>query len=164
MSDPETGALYCANHPSVATMLRCNRCGKPICVRCAVRTPVGYRCKQCVGQQQAVYYTGGTLDYVACAIIALVLGGLAAFLMLALRGWFFGLILGPAIGAGIAEVVRTALRRRRSRYLWLTAGAGIVFGAVPALLLRWGRLDLWGLLALGIFLVLAVAAVAARLR
>lgn len=163
MPDPDP-VLYCANHPSVATMLRCNRCGKPICVRCAVRTPVGYRCKQCVGRQQAVYYTGGALDPVLGGLVALVLGGLAGFLMLALRAWFFALILGPAIGIGISEAVRFSVRRRRSRYLWLAAGAGIVLGAVPALLLRWGRLDLWGLLTLGLFLVLAVGAAAARLR
>ena len=35
---------YCANHPGVETSLRCNKCGKPICAKCAVRTPTGYRC------------------------------------------------------------------------------------------------------------------------
>jgi len=163
MPDPET-VLYCANHPSVSTMLRCNRCGKPICVRCAVRTPVGYRCKQCVGQQQAVFYTGGGVDYLFGALIALILGGLAGFLMLALGAWFFALILGPAIGIGIAEVVRFAVRRRRSKYLWLAVSAGIVAGAVPGLLLGLGGLGLWSLLTLGIFLVLAVGAALARLR
>ncbi|MGC9334733.1 MAG: B-box zinc finger protein, partial [Anaerolineae bacterium] len=58
------GVLYCANHPNVETLLRCNRCGKPICTRCAVSTPVGYRCRECVGQQQSSFYPGGTLDYV----------------------------------------------------------------------------------------------------
>jgi hypothetical protein len=163
MPDPEP-VLYCANHPSVSTMLRCNRCGKPICVRCAVRTPVGYRCRQCVGQQQAVYYTGGAADYVIGGLIALVLGGLAAFLMLTLGAWFFALILGPAIGIGIAEVVRLAVRRRRSKYLWLAAGAGIVVGAMPGLLLLQHSFGLWGLLTLGVFLILAVGAAAARLR
>jgi len=163
MPDPEP-IPFCANHPSVPTMLRCNRCNKPICVRCAVQTPVGYRCKQCVGRQQAVYYTGGAVDYVAGALIALVLGGLAGFLMLALGAWFFALVLGPAIGIGIAEIVRFAVRRRRSKHLWLAASAGIVVGAVPGLVLRLGRLDLWSLLTLGLFLVLAVGAAAARLR
>jgi hypothetical protein len=156
--------LYCANHPSVATMLRCNRCGKPICVRCAVRTPVGYRCRECIGQQQAVYYTGGPTDYLIGGLIALVLGGVAAFVMVLLGAWFFAIILGPAIGIGIAEVVRLAVRRRRSKYLWLATGAGLVLAAVPALLLNLAGLDLWRLLTLGLFLVLAVGAAAARLR
>jgi hypothetical protein len=145
-------------------MLRCNRCNKPICVRCAVRTPVGYRCRECLGKQQAVFYTGGPTDNLIGGLIALVLGGLAGFLMLSLGAWFFALILGPAIGIGIAELVRLAVRRRRSKYLWLAASAGIVVGVVPGLLLSLGGLDLWRLLTLGLFVILSVGATAARLR
>ncbi len=158
----DDGVLFCANHPQVETMLRCNRCGKPICTRCAVQTPVGYRCKQCVGQQQAVYYTGGALDYVIGGVIAVVLGGVAGYLMTLLGAWFFALILGPTIGIAIAEVVRLAVRRRRSRYLWLVAGVGIVLGSLPALLLA--AAAPWRLVALGLFLLLALGAATARLR
>jgi len=154
--------MYCANHSSVETVLRCNRCSKPICTRCAVQTPVGYRCKQCVGQQQAVFYSGGVLDYVIGGIIALVLGAIAAFLITRLGAWFFALILGPAIGIGISELIRLAVRRRRSKYLWLVVGGGLVVSALPALLLTFG--SLWSLLALGLYLVLAVGAAVARLR
>jgi tetratricopeptide (TPR) repeat protein len=159
---PDDEVLYCANHPNVETMLRCNRCGKPICTRCAVQTPVGYRCKECVGQQQAVFYTGNALDYVIGGVIALVLGGVAAYLVTLLGAWFFGLILGPTIGIGIAEAVRLAVRRRRSRYLWAAVGAGIVLGALPSLL--FALASLWVLVTLGLFLVLAVGAATARLR
>ena len=152
--------LYCANHPKVETMLRCNRCGKPICSRCAVGTPVGYRCKQCLGQQQAVFYSGGAVDYVIGGAIALVLGGIAAYLMALLGVWFFALILGPTFGVAIAEAVRFAVRRRRSRYLWLVVAGGMVVGALPALVVG----SMWGLLSLGLFLVLGVGAAAARLR
>jgi tetratricopeptide (TPR) repeat protein len=159
---PDDEVLYCANHPNVETMLRCNRCGKPICTRCAVQTPVGYRCKECVGQQQAVFYTGNALDYVIGGVIALVLGGVAAYLVTLLGAWCFGLILGPTIGIGIAEAVRFAVRRRRSRYLWAAVGAGIVLGALPSLL--FALASLWVLVTLGLFLVLAVGAATARLR
>jgi hypothetical protein len=145
-------------------MLRCNRCGKPICQRCAVRTPVGYRCRECIGQQQAVYFTGGRADYLVGGVIALVLGGLGAFLMALLGAWFFAIILGPVIGIGIAELVRLAVRRRRSRYLWLAVAAGFALGAVPALLVSLAGFSLWSLLTLGLFLVLAVGAASARLR
>lgn len=158
----EDGVLSCANHPNVETMLRCNRCGKPICTRCAVQTPVGYRCRECVGAQQASFYTGGTLDYVIGAVIALVLGAIAAYLMTLLGAWFFALILGPTIGIGIAELVRLAVRRRRSRYLWLVVAGSIIIGALPALLLALN--SLWALIALGLFLLLAVGAATARLR
>ncbi|HFD40589.1 MAG TPA: tetratricopeptide repeat protein [Anaerolineae bacterium] len=154
--------LYCANHPTVETRLRCNRCGKPICTRCAVQTPVGYRCKECIGQQQAVFYTGGPLDYAIGGAIALVLGGVAAYLMVLLRSWFIALILGPTLGMGIAEAVRFAVRRRRSRYLWAVVAGGLLIGALPALFI--GLFSPWALIALGIFLALAVGAATARLR
>ena len=159
---PDDEVLYCANHPSVETVLRCNRCGKPICTRCAVRTPVGYRCRECVGQQQSAFYTGGALDYVIGGGIALVLGGLAAYLMTLIGGWFFAIILGPTVGVGIAEAVRFGVRRRKSRYLWLVVGGAIVLGSFPAFVL--GLFSLWGLLSLGLFLVLSVGAATARLR
>ena len=54
--------MYCANHPDTETLLRCNKCNKPICLKCAVQTPVGYRCKECVREQQDVYYNGTTSD------------------------------------------------------------------------------------------------------
>ena len=158
----DDNALFCANHPTVETMLRCNRCGKPICTRCAVQTPVGYRCKECVGQQQAVFYSGGALDYVIGGAISLVLGGIFSYLMTLLGAWFFALILGPTAGIGIAELVRLAVRRRRSRYLWIVVAVAMVVGSIPALLLA--LFSLWSLITLGLFLLLAVGAAAARLR
>ena len=158
----DDGALYCANHPSRETVLRCNRCSKPICTSCAVQTPVGYRCKECVGQQQVVYFTGGAVDYVIGGAIALVLGGVASYLVTLMGAWFIALILGPAAGIGIAEAVRFAVRRRRSRYLWLVVGVAMVVSAVPMLLIA--LTSLWSLVALGLFLLLAVGAAVARLR
>jgi tetratricopeptide (TPR) repeat protein len=156
--------LFCANHPTVETMLRCNRCGKPICTRCAVLTPVGYRCRECVGRQQKTFYTGGAGDYVIGGVIALVLGGVASFLVSMLGAWFFALILGPVIGIGISEAVRLAVQRRRSQHLWLVVAVGIVVSALPALLLALAALNLWTLISLGLFLVLAAGAASARLR
>ena len=49
-----TGPVPCADHPDVETRLRCSRCGKPICPRCAVRTPVGMRCPDCAGKRATV--------------------------------------------------------------------------------------------------------------
>jgi hypothetical protein len=158
----DDGVLYCANHPSRETVLRCNRCSKPICTSCAVQTPVGYRCRECVGQQQAVFFTGGAVDYLIGGAIALVLGGVASYLMTLLGAWFIALILGPAVGIGIAEVVRLAVRRRRSRYLWLVVGGAMVVSALPVLLIALA--SLWSLIALGLFLFLGVGAAMARLR
>lgn len=121
--------LFCANHPTVATQLRCNRCEKPVCSRCAVLTPVGYRCRECVRGQQAVFETTKTLDYPVAAVVA----GVGIVLGAAILGYigFWGFLLAPVVGGGLAEVVRWAVGRRRSRYLARWAAVGGVLGILP---------------------------------
>jgi hypothetical protein len=128
----QTETLYCANHPQVATALRCNRCGKPICTRCIVRTPVGYRCRECVRGQQQVFETVVWYDYIVAVVLAAVLGGLAGALLLNL-GWFV-IFLSPVAGGLIAEIVRAAVRRRRGRYLFAAAAVAYVVGCLPLFL------------------------------
>ena len=60
-----TEPLTCANHPGRETMLRCNRCEKPICTSCAVHTPTGYRCKECVNAQKKKFDTAEWYDYIS---------------------------------------------------------------------------------------------------
>jgi hypothetical protein len=173
MSDEIAPTLYCANHPDRETMLRCNRCEKPICYQCAILTPVGYRCKECVRQQQNVYYNAERFDLPIAAVIGFVLGagvGALAYAFLNLIGWFSFLIAffaGPAAGGLIAEAIRQGVRRRRARGMkWVAAGAclaGIMLGG----LLLLGLLGLYrgGLLRLDVllFAALATSAVYARL-
>jgi hypothetical protein len=121
--------LTCVNHPDRVTRLRCNRCERPICARCATLTPVGYRCRECVRGQQAVFETARPVDYpVAVVISALAVG--AATALLSFLG-FWGFFVAPVVGGGIAEIVRWAVRRRRSRRLPLAAAVGGALGALP---------------------------------
>jgi len=53
----ETGPAFCYRHPDVETGLRCNRCNKPICPTCAQRTPVGFRCPDCIMEIEDRYYS-----------------------------------------------------------------------------------------------------------
>lgn len=160
-STPTEGtALYCVNHPTRETLLRCNKCNRPICLDCAVQTPVGYRCKDCVRQQQAGFYNIQALDYVAAAVVSPVLG-FAGALLTGTVGWLT-LFLAPIAGGLIAEGVQWAARRRRGRYLWLICGAGILLGTGVAALL-FAR-TLWAFLWLGAFAALAIGTVYARLR
>ncbi len=123
--------LYCSFHPHVETRLRCSKCGAPICPRCAVQTPVGFRCPQCVRSQQAVFYTATSLDYVIAAVVGLVASIVAAFIM-GRVGIFLALFLGPLAGGAIAEVARWATGRRRGRWMWLVVSGCIVAGALVA--------------------------------
>jgi len=53
----EVEPIYCYRHPTVETGLRCNRCSKPICPKCAQRGPVGFRCPDCVIELEDRYYS-----------------------------------------------------------------------------------------------------------
>ena len=115
MPDETVPTLYCAYHPGRETVLRCNRCDKPICYECAVRTPVGYRCKDCVRQQQAVYFNANPLDPLIAAVVALILGAVAGVVAIIVSGilGFIGLLVaffaGPVAGGLIAEHEHPAL-------------------------------------------------------
>jgi len=123
--------LYCANHPQTETSLRCNRCEKPICTKCAVLTPTGYRCKECVRGHQKIFETSQWMDYP----LAFVVSGVLAFLgSLILPKWILLAIIGsPIVGSVIAEAVRFAVRRRRSKRLFQITALGVVVGCLPLL-------------------------------
>lgn len=126
--------LYCANHPTVETRLRCSKCGKPICTKCALATPVGYRCRACVNAQQRAFYSGFKSSYyLVAALVALPLSLVAGSVVPRL-GWY-AILLGPVVGGGIAEAARWAVRRKRGEYTWLVVCGCIVVGALPMLTL-----------------------------
>jgi len=150
--------LVCINHPQRETTLRCNRCGAPICVKCARRTPVGFRCAECVKAQQAAFYTVRWYDYPLAAFIALLLAVPAGVLASAL-GWWFALIISPIAGALIGGVVLRAVGRRRGRWIWLAVGVCIVLGALVALIT-----SPRGFIALGVFAVMATGSAIGILR
>lgn len=161
--------VYCANHPGVETSLRCNKCGKPICARCAIRTPTGYRCKECVRGQQKIFNTAGWVDYVLGFITAAVLSFLASLLMglisgiAGLFGWLIVIIASPTAGMIIAEGVRFVTRKHRSRSLFITIAAAVVVGALPVILFQLLNGNIFSLIFQGIFLFLAIPVVYTRL-
>ena len=115
--------MVCANHPNIETVLRCNRCEKPICTKCAVLTPVGYRCPECVRGQQKVFETARSTDGIIAAIISAIAVGIAGLILSYLGFW--SLIVAPIVGGGIAEGIRRAVGRRRSRRLpWMAVLGG----------------------------------------
>jgi hypothetical protein len=167
--DLDETPTFCVNHPRVETGLRCNRCGDPICVRCAVRTPVGYRCKKCVKQQQSVYYTGLPLDYVLASLVSIPLAALGAYLV-SFLGIFLGFFISPAAGAFIADMAWRIVGRRRSRYLWLVVSGSIIVATLGVALYQAGAfsgylvVNTFSFLEIGLYLVLAVSAAYSRLR
>jgi hypothetical protein len=133
-SEPET--LFCANHPNTPTGLRCNRCEKPICMKCAVLTPTGYRCKECISGQQKKFETAQWYDYVLALVVAGGLGLLGSILITFLPLAFLTFFIAPIIGTVIGEAVRLVTRKRRSRTLFFLVIGAIALGGLPILILE----------------------------
>ncbi len=133
MSEYTYVPTYCANHPDRETGLRCKRCNKPICDRCAVLTPVGYVCKECLRTQQKVFDNAAWYDYPLAMLIAAALsfaGSYAAGVM-----GFFTFFIAPVVGVIIAEAVRWVVRRRRSRLLFRLVALAALLGSLPRILI-----------------------------
>jgi len=114
--------------------LRCNKCGRPITPAEAVQTPTGYRCSDCVRQQQKVFDTSKPLDYLWGFLIALVLSLIGSVLTSFIG--FFTFLLAPAAGVGIAEAVRAAIKKRRSKRLFKWVSLAIILGGMPVILIN----------------------------
>jgi hypothetical protein len=160
--------IYCANHPGVETSLRCNKCGKPICAKCAIRTPTGYRCKECVRGQLKIFDTAQWYDYVLGFITAGFLGFLASLLAslisgLSFIGWILIIIGAPTAGVIIAEGVRLVIKNRRSRALFITIAVAMVLGALPVIIVNLVAFSLFGIIFQGIYLFIATPVVYTRL-
>jgi len=131
--------LYCTVHPDRETTLRCNKCGRPMCVQCAVQTSVGYRCRECVRGIQDNYYTATQNDYIVIFLATAGLTAVAAAIIAAINlGLLFAILLGLPIGGGIAELALRVTSRRRGRQSANIATAGAVLGGVVLTLLQLG--------------------------
>ena len=165
----EDTTLYCYVHPNRETSLRCNRCERPICAQCAVRTPTGYRCKECVREQQKIFNTAEWYDYVVGFGIAAILSLVASIILVVISGfigffmWFISFAIAGAAGVFIANITQAALRKRRSKQLfWLTA-AGVVAGAIPVILFLLFTGSFFSIIWQGIYLFTATPTVYARI-
>jgi hypothetical protein len=161
--------LYCAHHPDTETTLRCNRCDKPICSRCAILTPTGYRCKECVRSQQKLFDTAQWYDYPLMFFVV----GLLSFLgsLLVTRIGFFTIFLAPAAGFVISEAARLVIQRRRSRRLFQIAAIAAVAGALPFIVMEligliYGTFfySVMDLIWLAVYLIFVPSTVYTRLR
>lgn len=127
-----TEATFCYKHPDRETALRCNNCDRHICASCAVHTPTGYKCKECIRERNRnfnqAYSNANWYDFLLGPLVAGVLGYLGA--LIASRIGFFILFLGPFAGIYIARAVQWAVRRRRSKVLPIAAAGAVVVGGL----------------------------------
>jgi hypothetical protein len=154
----ESYELFCYRHPDRATSLRCYNCNRPICIKCANKTPVGYICPECMREAEDTFFNSRPLDYLVAAIVSFPLSLVAGWLLVNFRFGFFFFVLiffiSGAVGGFIGRVTKRAVGRRRGRYLPQVVVAMMILGALLPAALRFltGGLDLFGLIGLGIYL------------
>ncbi len=123
---PPTGQVPCSYHPNVLTGLRCNRCGKPICPQCAVRTPVGMRCPDCAGVRGLPTYRTPASNLLKAAGAGLAVAVVTAILWRFLPDWQFYLSL--LMGFGTVETMARIAGNKRGTDLQLLAIGIITIG------------------------------------
>jgi hypothetical protein len=158
---------YCEVHPDRETGLRCNKCGRLMCADCAVQTPVGYRCRECVRQHEDRFFTSTVADYAIVAVVSAVIAALGLFGMTLLGGFLlFIIILSIPIGGAVGEVSLRLTGRRRGRYTGYIAAGGVILGALVMTLLLFGTpIPPAGfLLSFGIYVAIVAATAYGRFR
>lgn len=163
-----TETTFCYNHPDRETALRCKNCERYICTSCAVRTPTGYMCKDCVRERKRVFDTALWYDYLigfgvtfGLSLIASLLVGIASSFL-----GFFALIIAAVIASGagsfISNITLRAIAKRRSKPLFIACAIGVVVGAIPVAiaLFYFGRT--FSLIGILIYVVIATPVVYSR--
>ncbi len=135
--------MYCTVHTNREATLRCNKCGRPMCVQCAVQTPVGYRCKECVRGIQAKYFNANPYDDLIAFGVAAVATGVVGYVISSVGlPIFITLILGFPAGGAIGELIVRAVQKRRSLNMAKFGAAGAVLGGIlGAVLQTYGRIS-----------------------
>lgn len=166
MSEAQVEKSVCYRHPERETFLRCNRCERLICSECAVLTPTGYRCKECVRGQQKVFNTAKAQDYIFGVLVALILGYIGGLVSRYIG--FFIIFVAPLIGVVIAEAVRKLINKRRAMGLFRAvtgaAVAGAILSALPIIIgLLFGNFNLFGVIWTAVYIVMMASSLYYRL-
>lgn len=122
------GEVPCSYHPSVMTGLRCSRCGKPICPRCGVRTPVGLRCPDCAGVRGLPTYPTSPNVLAKSAGVGLAVAVAVGVLWGFIPNW--GFYLSLLLGFGVVEAMAKSANNKRGRDLQILAMGLVLLGLV----------------------------------
>lgn len=126
---------FCAVHPDRETSLQCNKCGRYMCVQCAVSTPVGYRCKECVRGHEDKFFNATPADPAIVFAVCAVLAGVGSFIVAQVGGFLLLVLIASApVGGFISELAIRAIQRRRGRNVPVAAAVGTALGGLAPLI------------------------------
>ena len=149
-----TDTLTCYRHPDRETYLRCNKCDRPICSSCAILTPIGYRCPECIRNQEKKYDTAQITDYVLACLLSAGIAFLGSYVTRFLG--FFTLLIAPVVSMIISEGVLKLTKGRNSSLLTRLVLISAIVGSLPLFLVGLYNmsiyLSVYGISAIGSFL------------
>ena len=162
--------MRCAAHPEIETNLACGKCGKPICPKCLVQTPVGARCRRCAGLKRLPTFEISRGQYLKAIVVGLglaigvgiVWGWLRDLASFHLFGLQLGILWGAPAGYAIGELLSLSVNHKRGKVLQVIGAAAVVLSYIVSRFeLSEGELKLfahfssWDLLAVavGVFIV-----------
>lgn len=132
----DDGPLYCYRHPKSETYVRCGRCDQPICPKCAVQGPVGFRCRQC-GLVKSATIASFTPQQLALGL-AIPLGGGAILGYFGGQLGFYSIFIAFFAGGFLAEAFVRFVGMKRGgivrAMLYGGLAAGFAAGAVLGIL------------------------------
>jgi hypothetical protein len=164
-----TTTTTCYVHPTRETSLRCKKCERYICTSCAIHTPTGYMCRECVRERQKVFDTAMWYDYLIGFGVTFVLSLIASTLtgVVATFLGFYMIFIAAAIGGGagafIADIALRAVQKRRSKPLFISCALGVVSGSLPVVLFLFFTGQMFALVGIGIYMVVATPTVYTRI-
>jgi len=120
----------CSYHPNVETELSCTECGKPICPKEMVLTPVGYKCPEHARPAKG-QYTFVKPKQLAMAVAAGAVVGIGGAFLVAAIG-YGGFLIGIAWGALASEAIRRASGGHRGTTVGSVAAGSIALGSLVA--------------------------------
>jgi hypothetical protein len=129
----DDGTMHCYRHPDRETWVRCGRCDRPICTKCAIQGPVGSRCRDC-GRLRNDPLTTLSRRQLLLGIGVALAGGTVAGMVGIQLGLFLAIILGPIIGGLVGEAVLRVTGYKRGtkiRAIVLFGLAGGLLIAIP---------------------------------
>ena len=116
--------MKCDLHPDVETNISCSNCGRPVCPKCMVYTPVGIKCPDCARQRGRAVAGPRPIYYLRAAGAGLISGPIGGVLLgLVVRMVpFGGLLLVLFLGMAFGEIISRAARRNTGLGLQVIAG------------------------------------------
>lgn len=129
MSSPSVGVVSettCARHRDTPTLLRCGRCGTPICPRCMISTEVGQRCPDCGRGRHLPTFQISPAILLRGLGAGLIAATILSYLWSLVPGFSFWMAL--LLGFGTGEAVAWATNRKRGRLLMVVGVVAVLAG------------------------------------